>query len=54
MLEPFAGDASAGHAFRSETAGRVLVPDDKYAYLIKPFTIEINMSYYDVSDKELE
>ena len=53
LLEPFAGNANENHAFRTANPGQVISPNYKYQYLINPFTIDINISYYDVSDEVL-
>lgn len=53
MLKPFAGTAERGKTFRATTSGQVLNPTNEYQYLIRPFTIDLNMSYYQVSDEDL-
>jgi len=54
MLEPFAGTVDHSWAFRNDTPGKVITPNDKYQYLVKPFTIEINMGYYKIKDEQLK
>lgn len=54
MLKPFGGTAERGKTFRATTPGQVLNPTGEYQYLIRPFTIDLNMSYYQVSDEELK
>jgi len=53
MLKPFSGIAERGKTFRTSTPGLIINPTNEYQYLIKPFTLDINMSYYQVSDEEL-
>jgi len=46
MLRPFAGSADYGKTFWSKSPNQIITPNDEYQYLIKPFTIDVNMSYY--------